>query len=436
MLMASIVNRNGRYSVVYYCKDIHGKRKQQWETQESLSLAKARKNEIEGQQRNGCKITPNQLTLQAFLEDFIELYGSKKWSLSTFSSNVSIINRHINPLLGKHKLVNISGYTIDEYYYFMMKNESSDITICTIHQIHKLLRCAFNQAIRWGYINENPVLFATLPEKRKSEMPFWNEKEVAVALEKCTDHALKLCIHLAFAGTMRIGEILALTWDDIYNDCKEVQINKTLLRANLKVIKKLDSKDIVLIFPPQYVNATTSLVLKRPKTESSRRRIYLPDTVTRYLIEWKENQGEFKNSNSDDYENYNLVFAQPNGRPYTDTMINNRFHKLIVDANLPTVVFHSLRHSSITFKLKITGGNIKCVQGDSGHSQSTMVTDLYAHISDADREQSSKWFNEVFYHSQDNKRQETNSTELSEIMNALKQHPEIIEMLQTLLINF
>lgn len=81
-----------------------------------------------------------------------------------------------------------------------------------------------------------------------------------------------------------------------------------------------------------------------------------------------------------EYEDLGLVFAQATGRPYTDTMINNRFHQLIAQTNLLSVVFHSLRHSSITFKLKLTGGNIKCVQGDSGHSQSTMVTDLYTRI--------------------------------------------------------
>jgi len=41
---------------------------------------------------------------------------------------------------------------------------------------------------------------------------------------------------------------------------------------------------------------------------------------------------------------------------------------LIADNDLPPVVFHSLRHSSITYKLKLNGGDIKAVQGDSGHS--------------------------------------------------------------------
>lgn len=43
------------------------------------------------------------------------------------------------------------------------------------------------------------------------------------------------------------------------------------------------------------------------------------------------------------------------------------------------VVFHSLCHSSITYKLKLNGGDVKAVQGDSGHSQTSMVTDVYSH---------------------------------------------------------
>lgn len=60
-------------------------------------------------------------------------------------------------------------------------------------------------------------------------------------------------------------------------------------------------------------------------------------------------------------------------------------------------MFHSLRHTSITYKLKLNGGNIKAVQGDSGHSQSKMVTDLYSHILDEDRQQNATLFESAFY---------------------------------------
>jgi len=49
------------------------------------------------------------------------------------------------------------------------------------------------------------------------------------------------------------------------------------------------------------------------------------------------------------------------------------------------VVFHSLRHSSTSLKLKLSRGNIKAVQGDTGHAEARMVTDTYAHSFDSDR---------------------------------------------------
>jgi len=83
--------------------------------------------------------------------------------------------------------------------------------------------------------------------------------------------------------------------------------------------------------------------------------------------------------------------------PVESRRINAAFDKLIQKYNLPKVVFHSLRHTSITYKLKLNGGDIKAVQGDSGHAQSKMVTDLYSHILDDDRRQNAQLFEEAFY---------------------------------------
>ena len=60
-------------------------------------------------------------------------------------------------------------------------------------------------------------------------------------------------------------------------------------------------------------------------------------------------------------------------------------------------MFHSLRHTSVTYKLKLNGGDIKAVQGDSGHSQINMVTDVYSHIIDDDRRKNAELFEEAFY---------------------------------------
>lgn len=54
------------------------------------------------------------------------------------------------------------------------------------------------------------------------------------------------------------------------------------------------------------------------------------------------------------------------------------------------MVFHSLRHTSVTYKLKLSGGDIKAVQGDSGHAQADMVTEVYGHILDEDRKKNAQ----------------------------------------------
>jgi integrase len=75
-----------------------------------------------------------------------------------------------------------------------------------------------------------------------------------------------------------------------------------------------------------------------------------------------------------DYQKYDLVIATDYGLPIGEAAIRKRFKKLIKDHDLLDVVFHSLRHTSVTYKLKLNGGDIKAVQGDSGHSQVNMVT--------------------------------------------------------------
>lgn len=85
--------------------------------------------------------------------------------------------------------------------------------------------------------------------------------------------------------------------------------------------------------------------------------------------------------------------------------------KLIRDNDLPPVVFHSFRHSSITYKLKLNGGDMKSVQGDSGHAQVKMVADVYSHIIDDDRRINAQRFEEQFYQGKEQSQIEKEHTE-------------------------
>ena len=54
---------------------------------------------------------------------------------------------------------------------------------------------------------------------------------------------------------------------------------------------------------------------------------------------------------------------------------------------------------SITYKLKLNGGDMKSVQGDSGHAQVKMVADVYSHIIDEDRCINAQRLEKAFYSS-------------------------------------
>lgn len=115
------------------------------------------------------------------------------------------------------------------------------------------------------------------------------------------------------------------------------------------------------------------------------------------MIAHKKAQDELKALLGSDYSDYDLVFTTGNGRPMEGTTINSRLGTLIRDNNLPKVVFHSIRHSSITYKLKLNGEDMKSVQGDSGNAQLKMVADVYSHIIDDDRCLNAQRFEEEFY---------------------------------------
>lgn len=176
------------------------------------------------------------------------------------------------------------------------------------------------------------------------------------------------------------------------------------------VMEVLDNKDIIRVFPRTLSNTNTSLVLKTPKTKTSVRKIFLPSTVAQMLLERKKQIDEMKELFGDEYLDYDLVFCHSSGRPMEGQVINRALKKLIQDNDLPDVVFHSFRHASITYKLKWNGGDMKSVQGDSGHARMDMVADVYSHIIDEDRRYNAQKFEEQFYNAKGLKNAEEGKT--------------------------
>ena len=127
----------------------------------------------------------------------------------------------------------------------------------------------------------------------------------------------KLAINLAFSCSLRIGELLGLTWDCVDISEKSIQdgeahvlINKELIRVSRDAMKELDGKGVIFAFPVAVENGTTQLVLKKPKTVSSTRKVFLPKTVAKMLVQWKIDQNQTKAALGDEYHDYDLVLAR------------------------------------------------------------------------------------------------------------------------------
>jgi len=85
-------------------------------------------------------------------------------------------------------------------------------------------------AVRWKLIKESPIIMRA-PQINRKEALFWDAPTMRKALEHLDDEQLHLGVHLAFACTLRIGEVLGLTWDCVDFDNSKIHINKTILKS-------------------------------------------------------------------------------------------------------------------------------------------------------------------------------------------------------------
>ena len=449
--MASIQKRNKKYAVVYTYEDSQGNRKQKWEAFDSYNEARMRKSEVESQKDKIIFIPPSSQTMNEFLDLFIDLYGVKKWSMSTYEKTVRDFDNYVRPILGNMALQDITPLVIEKYYRDLQNMDSAvnkihktkrKVTTGTIKTINKHLKCAFGMAVKWDLIAKNTFLSVEPPKHVYKKREIWTSDMIIQALEHCTDPKLAIAIHLSFACSLRLGEVLGLRWkdvaisdNDIANDDAHIFVTCELEQVSTNALKVLNDKDVIFTFPPRSPHRSyqTATVLKKPKTESSIRKIWLPKTLALMLRDWKEEQEKYKEYFGCEYTDYDLVVCFEDGRQCSHSVIRSQLKEVTKAAGLPSVVFHSFRHSSTTYKLKLNHGDIKATQGDTGHSQADMITEVYSHILDEDRKVNAQKFDETFYKNSgvgvDQQTVKPQEVDVDSLVNALKSNPDLMSQL-------
>lgn len=453
----SIRKRGNSYQVIYRCP---GESSPRTETFRSEEEALIRDMQIKLAKKNGTFEPPARLakgviqqqtdiTMSEFLDEYIEVYGLKKWGNSYYSTCTGLLKNYVKPYLGNRYVGSITVKDMDAYYTMLLDKPAvvvsghmdtgAKISAHTVSRIHKVLKSAFSKAVVWNYTSVNPTIGATLPEQKSSKRDAWSDAEAIQALNVCENPVLQIAMYLALGCSMRLGEILGLQWAQVHMEDALVSSGEAYLRIDrelkrcsnesIEVLERVNRSTVMFKFPKVMPKkGTTTLVLKAPKTESSNRIVYLPAAVVEELRKVQKQQQEHKALMGDEYHDYDLVVAQMNGHPYEHRVIDKLFYRLIEQNSFRPVVFHSLRHSSTSLKLKLSRGNIKAVQGDTGHAEARMVTDTYAHGFDADRKLIAQEMDTGFFAKVGaSESEETlDSTTIQQLKALLHSHPELL----------
>ena len=454
--MASYRKRGRGYEIHYTYENKKGVKKQGTQTVKTKVEAERICREYDEGKENNDYVAPNKDTIAKLLDDFVDSYGKKKWGHSQFQGQTGLIRNYIKPLIGSNRAQTFTTKDADMFLDDLActpavtqcnPNEPQPITPCTVRSCAKLLRTAFKQFKKWNIVKENPFNDATLPEHEAEERDMWDADTIAKALSLCKRTYLYISLHLAFACNVREGEICGLQWSrvhisdkDIEDDNARIVIDRQLSRVSAEAIKKLGKKDIIIIFPTKMKSekdARQRLVLKKPKTKSSERTVWIPVTLAHILRRYKELQDETKYHMGNAYTDYDLVLAQSDGSPYEGNVISRRFRELVRENDLPFVVFHSLRISATTYKLALSKGDVKAVQGDNGHATADMTLRTYGRVLDSGRKVNAQRFEEFFYPAGyirgDSETRPTAAVSPEELIEQIKKSPELLATLAVVL---
>ena len=176
------------------------------------------------------------------------------------SNNLVLLNNYILPLIGQESIQSIMPLFVDRFYSQLKKTppvscktrpaRSEYISEITVDKVHKLLSCAFNRAVKWELIPKNPFANSLLDKPDYNKREIWSIEDICKALDACRDDRLYLAMNLSFACSLRSGEALALTWNNVHisereiaHDNAYIYIDKELSRISKDVMSRIDKKE-------------------------------------------------------------------------------------------------------------------------------------------------------------------------------------------------
>ena len=121
------------------------------------------------------------------------------------------------------------------------------------------------------------------------------------------------------------------------------------------------------------------LIYEEPKADRSRRNLALPTPLVQALRAHRAAQLEERIAAGSLWEDHDLVFGQPNGRPIERKSDWRAWKALLQEAGVREVRLHDGRHTAATLLLS-EGVHPRVVMEVLGHAQMRTTTDTYSHV--------------------------------------------------------
>ena len=322
---------------------IHGKRRSIYAKTEREARAKLRDLQKEADTVGGLA-DPGQRTVGDLFDTWLDSAPDLK--PSTVSNYRCFLDTYVRPTLGDVRLDRVTPNHFQRLY--------TSLTPSVAVKVHRILHRAFAVAVMWRWLASNPCDHVLKPVYKAQQKTLWNHAELETFLESATDHWQHPLWVLLIGTGCRVGEALALGWNDVGQDGASVTITRTLHRID------------------------GEWVLDSAKTDSSARTIVLPAVASAALQRQKQQQTAWKEAAGQEWEDWGLVFTGETGKPLFASTIQHALKRECERLGLPAVTPHSLRHLHASLLLD-EGVPVTAVSARLGHSNPQVTMKIYAH---------------------------------------------------------
>ena len=362
-LVRIFLGRDGTGKRRYHNKTIHGTKK---DAQRYLTAALRR------------------LDLGEALSQSVELCADffDKWLTTAVKPRIrersyelyqATVNRYILPTLGSRRLADVKPLDIQHLYAKLL---ADGLTANTINSIHARLHNAFDQAVRWELIRQNPVALVSPPRMTKPEMKALDREQAKAFLTAARENARYFpAFFFALSTGCRPEEYFAVKWSDIDWQTGTITIQRALWWRKKK----------------------QGWVFTEPKTKAARRTIPLGKALMDVLKDWKRSQAEERLKAGSEWQNHDLVFTKRTGRPLDLCTTSEAFKAALKSAELPKDFrLYDLRHTCASL-LMAEGLNPKIVSERLGHANISITLGIYSHVAKGMQEEASERLEKVIF---------------------------------------